>query len=81
MNGNRQRGAKSGWVRREAKRIRSAFDPADRVQECLRRALEAERKAADGSDELRREMIDLAMQWRDLAEIALKAAEAARRED
>lgn len=76
MSGNRQRGARSGWVRRETKRIWSDCAPAERAEEYLRRAREAENKAATAPDDSRREMLDLAMQWRDLAELALQLAHA-----
>lgn len=39
----------------------------DRADGYLQRALEAERKAAMGSDSFRREMLDIAAEWRDLA--------------
>ena len=76
VNGNRQRGAKSGWIRREAVRIWSDRPPAERAEEYLRRAIEAERRAASGTDAFRREMLDLAVQWRDLAALAEQLARA-----
>lgn len=41
-----------------------------RARAYLERAMEAERKAAIGPEDVRREMIDLATQWRDLARVA-----------
>lgn len=76
VNGNRRRGAKSGWMRREATKIWSDCPPEERAQEYLRRAVEAERQAASGSDALRQEMTDLALQWRDLADLAQQLARA-----
>jgi len=76
VNINRQRGAKSGWIRREPIRIWSDCPPAERAQEYLRRAMDAERKAASGTEAFRQEMIDLAMQWRDLAYLAQQLADA-----
>ena len=43
---------------------------ADRVDVYLQRAMDAERKAGLGSEEFRQQMLDLAMQWRDLARVA-----------
>jgi hypothetical protein len=45
----------------------SALALEDRIEAYLRRAMEAERLAAGGGEQFRRDMIDLAMQWRDLA--------------
>lgn len=67
---NRQMGAKSGWVRRDARKIWTDFHGADRVEAYLRRAMDAENKATAGCDKFRQEMIELAMQWRDLARLA-----------
>ncbi len=44
----------------------------NRIEAYLQRAIEAERKAALGSEKFRRDMIDLAMQWRDLAQQAVE---------
>ena len=76
VNGNRRRGARSGWMRRQAMRIWSDCPPAERAQEYLRRAMEAERKAAHETEAAHQEMIDLAMQWRDLAHMAEQLASA-----
>lgn len=76
VNGNRRRGARAGWVRREATKIWSDCPPDERALEYLRRAKDAERKAASGTDAFRREMSDLALQWRDLADLAQQLAHA-----
>lgn len=77
VDGQQPRGAKSGWTRRrQATRIWSDCPPAERAQEYLRRAMEAERQAASGADASRRELIDRAMQWRDLADLAQQLARA-----
>ena len=70
MGNNRNRGARSGWVRRDARAIWLERSGAARVEAYLQRAMEAERKGAVGNEEFRREMIDLAVQWRDLARLA-----------
>jgi CRP-like cAMP-binding protein len=52
----------TAWVAR----VNSRSEPG-RAERCRQKAMEAERRAAGGSEEFRAELLDLALQWRDLA--------------
>jgi CRP-like cAMP-binding protein len=52
----------TAWVAR----ITAQREPG-RAERCRQRAMDAERRAENGSEEVRAELLDLAMQWRDLA--------------
>ena len=52
----------TAWVARV-----TARQQPGRAERCRQKAVEAELRAANGSEEVRAELLDLAMQWRDLA--------------
>lgn len=73
--GDRRR-PESGRRRRETTKIWSDHPAAERAEEYLRRATEAARKAGCDREGSREDMINLARQWRELADLALQLARA-----
>ena len=69
-NRNRERAVRASYFRRQAQKIAAEHKGLARVEAYLQRAMQAEQKAATGSEEFRQDMIDLATQWRDLAGLA-----------